>query len=151
MGVVYDPPRADLTHLAVMFVDGQVVACLPVGSIDEGEAFLKGLMPDLPHMVEEIRARTEAVSDSLMFRGGLWTADALTVVTARQLPQRLLLQVRPNMCRERAVECRKIAKLPDTSPARAATLRAIANSLTALAGQTERLASAEPNERNGAG
>lgn len=47
VAIVYDPPRAGLPHLAALFGHGQMIACKPVGSIDEGEAYLKALIEDL--------------------------------------------------------------------------------------------------------
>lgn len=52
VAIVYDPPRMGIPHLAALFADGQMVACRPVGSIEEGEAYLKTLVEDLWRMVD---------------------------------------------------------------------------------------------------
>jgi len=56
LAIVYDPPRAGLPYLATLFADGHMLACEPVSSIDEGEAFLKSLFPKLPGIIDQIRS-----------------------------------------------------------------------------------------------
>jgi hypothetical protein len=53
----------------------------------------------------------------------------------------LTRHISPETCREIAKDCRRIAALPKTSPRKASTLKALANNLSAVAGQIERLQS----------
>ena len=55
IGIVDEPPKTGLPHMAVMLIDGEIVMCEPVGSVEEGETFLTRLVPKLPSMIAEFR------------------------------------------------------------------------------------------------
>ena len=40
VGLIYDPPQEGFPHLAVIFIDGNLVLCESVGSVKEGEALI---------------------------------------------------------------------------------------------------------------
>ena len=57
VGIVYDPPQKGFPHLAAIFVHGKMVLCEPVCSIDEAEAFIAGVAPEIPALIEQVREK----------------------------------------------------------------------------------------------
>ena len=53
VGLVYDPPQEGFPHLTAMFI----VFCEPVKSIEEGEALLAGILPEIPAMIGQVRQK----------------------------------------------------------------------------------------------
>lgn len=52
-GVVYDPPRADLPHLAVIFKpDGEVLQATVVRSVSEGENLIASVLEQYKKTVD---------------------------------------------------------------------------------------------------
>ena len=57
VGIVYDPPQKGFPHLAAIFVDGKMVVCEPVGSIEEAEAVIAGVAPEIPALIDQVREK----------------------------------------------------------------------------------------------
>jgi hypothetical protein len=58
--VVYYPPKQGCPYLAVVLVDGRVMACQPVRSLSEGEMVLAATMKELPRLIAEAKEETDA-------------------------------------------------------------------------------------------
>ena len=52
---IYDPPAPDMPMLAVVVVDGELLACEPVYSKSEGELLLSKVRENLPEFITEAR------------------------------------------------------------------------------------------------
>ena len=57
VATVYNPPRKGFPHLTAIFIDGKMVFCEPVRSIEEGEALIAGVLPEIPAMIEQVRRK----------------------------------------------------------------------------------------------
>jgi hypothetical protein len=57
--LVYYPPKAGCPYLAVVLVDGRVVACEPVQSLTEGEMVLAATMKELPRLIAEAKEEAD--------------------------------------------------------------------------------------------
>jgi hypothetical protein len=68
-GELYDPPRAGLPMLAVLFKRGQAVACFPVTSRRQGEEFIARAIELLP-LSEEEGAEADALGVTSLFMVG---------------------------------------------------------------------------------
>jgi hypothetical protein len=55
--IVYDPPAADLPHLAVVFLDGEVLAARAAPSFEAGERFLAKMMSEFAAKIKEDREK----------------------------------------------------------------------------------------------
>jgi len=57
VAIVYDPPQKGFPHLTTIFIDGKVVVCEPVASIEEGEAVIEGSLPEIPDLFKTVRQK----------------------------------------------------------------------------------------------
>jgi len=61
--VVYRPPKDGCPYLAVIIVDGRVLACEPVASLAEGQAILDDTVRELPRIIEQAAREQESEED----------------------------------------------------------------------------------------
>lgn len=57
VGIVYDPPRKGFPLLTAIFIDGKMVVSEPVRSIEEGEALIAVILPEIPDLMERARQK----------------------------------------------------------------------------------------------
>ena len=57
VGIVYDPPQEGFPHLTAIFIDGKMVVCEPVQSIEEGEALIADIVPEIPGLIEQVKQK----------------------------------------------------------------------------------------------
>jgi hypothetical protein len=57
VGIIYDPPQQGFPHLTTIFIHGELVVCEPVSSMNDGEALMNGILPDIPDLIKKARQK----------------------------------------------------------------------------------------------